>query len=156
MDKQKQFVSLFKPPKNFSPDVGDYFPDFCINYNDLKLLDLIQNEHILLVFLSMECKTCGDALEIIDQYINRHPKINVAMFINVDINTVEELKKYFGQRAHIFSMSKQKMNEELQVFSFPRAYTLNRFGQILKVENCGAEFMLDILVQPLRKIIMKN
>lgn len=154
MNMQASMIgSLFKPPRNFSPEVGDYFSNFDINDNGLRLLDLVRNEHILAIFLSMECKACEVALEVIDQYINERPNINAVIFMNVDANTVDALNTYFHNRARIFSLGKQKMKEELQIFNYPRAYTLNKFGQILKVENCGADFMMDILTRPLRNIL---
>ncbi|MEK5420047.1 hypothetical protein BSK49_07245 [Paenibacillus odorifer] len=155
MNTQTSMIdSLFKPPRNFSPEVGDYLSNFDIDNSDWKLLDLIRNEHILAVFLSMECKACEVAMEVIDDYINQHSNLNVVIFMNVDANTVKELNSYFQNRARVFSLSKQRMKEELLIFNYPKAFTLNKFGQILKAENCGADFMLDILTQPLRKILL--
>ncbi|MNC82552.1 hypothetical protein D3C75_1361110 [compost metagenome] len=63
------------------------------------------------------------------------------------------LEEYFEGEVPIYLLPKLRMKDELRIFSYPRGVTLNIRGEVLRVEVCGAEFVFDMLMQPLRKIL---
>ncbi|PWW42293.1 MULTISPECIES: hypothetical protein [Paenibacillus] len=145
-------MKFFKSPRNFNVEAGDYFKNFVVNESGLKMYDLIKREHLLAIFLSIDCPTCEDSLHIIDSYSLKKPDVNIAVFINADDVTTQLLNDYYKGRIFISSVGKERMKDELQVFSFPRGFMLNKYGQVLRSEVCGADFAMDMLLMPLRKL----
>ncbi|WP_410770745.1 hypothetical protein [Fontibacillus sp. BL9] len=150
----KSHRRFLKKPILDTLDVGDSIANILIdNQAGIYLYDLIENNHLVAVFLSTECDSCETAMEAMEIFHQKNPAINIVAFIHTELSIFIMLEEYFKGKLPVFHLPKIRMNEELRIYSFPRGFTINSQGQVLRVEICGQEFIFDLLRKPLRKLL---
>jgi thiol-disulfide isomerase/thioredoxin len=152
--QEKPHLKFLKKQTAFQLEVGDYIPNVLIDEsNGAFLYDYIKHDHLIVAFLSTECSTCEQAMEVMKSYAGKYPNLNMIAIVHTSLEIYELLKEYLGDSVPLYYMSKSKINEELKIYSYPTGITLNKHGQVLQSEPCGAEFIFDLLKTPLRKIL---
>lgn len=149
---------FLKEPNNFDLNIGDYATNLLIDSEkNVYLFDLIKDKkHMMAVFFNTECSTCELAMETLKSYAIKKPYLNIVAFIHTSSDIFSLLCDYFSSTLILYHIPKKVMNEGMRIYSFPKAFTLNEVGQVLSLEVCGEEFIYDILVLPLRKILQGN
>jgi|GEM_PF-2110195 hypothetical protein len=151
---QSDFISrYFKSPLI----LGDYLPDISIhtlNNGELRLYDLITN-HLFLLCYSVECTSCLESMELLDQFLNQHPsRYNIAILIYCNEEMFDEVQQVFGERvSHIYRVTKHDLTKRMRVMELPSGFVVNRLGQVVETNNCLFMGAFHHIVEPLVKIV---
>lgn len=137
--------------------LGDYLPDISIqtlNQGELRLYDLITN-HLFLLCYSVECTSCLESMEILDQFLEQHHKrYNIVVLIYCKEEMFDEVQQVFGERvSHLYRVTKHDLTKRMRVMELPSGFVLNRLGQVVETNNCLFMGAFDHIVEPLVKIV---
>lgn len=133
--------------------IGDFMPNIRIPNNDsLQLYDFI-TDYLLVATISTTCAPCLPAMEAIDALIQRHPSMNLIIFIDTEEATFEQAKEVFHSSARLYHATDDVMFGELKTRGYPWAYGLNAEGQIITIEHAGSLEFWDKLMAPFRRFM---
>lgn len=153
MSQQDYITKYYKSPIV----LGDYMPDITIqtlNQGELRLYDLITN-HLFLLCFSVECTSCLEAMELLDQFLElNHKRYNIAILIYCNEEMFAEVQDAFNERVpHLYRVTKHDLTKRLRVMELPSGFILNRLGQIVETNNCLTMGAFHHIVEPLVKIV---
>lgn len=127
---------------NYRPSVlqvGELLPNVLIHEKTTYLYDFIKDEYLMILLLSVSCRSCESALESLVEFSKEHTDANVLILIDAPEREKELLETIF-KSYQICSFSSEAMKEQLNTGTIPWLYSIDKEGFIIKSYVCGLDY----------------
>lgn len=119
--------------------VGELLPNVLIQDKQTSLYDYIKDEYLMILLLSVSCKSCESALESLVEFSKEHANANVLILIDAPEKEIELVRTIF-KSFHICSYTSEAMKDQLNTGTIPWLYSIDKEGYIKKSYVCGLDY----------------
>ena len=133
------------------PGLGDYLPSFYVN-DKMNIYEYI-TDYLIVVVLSTTCSPCRDALEVVYEFVNKTPCVNIIMLIDTDTESFVQVKELFEDKINVFTASEEKIRDYFQ--GVPWGVSLNAHGQIVGSYAFDNLEWFEKIIYPVKNLIWK-
>ncbi len=119
--------------------VGEQLPNILIHEKGIYLYDCIKNEYLMVILLSVSCRSCESALESLVEFNNENRDANVLILIDAPEKDIQLLRSVF-ESYRVYSLKSEEMKTHLQTGTIPWLYSINNEGRIVKSYVCGSDY----------------
>ncbi|MEK4439181.1 hypothetical protein [Paenibacillus sp. FSL K6-2862] len=118
---------------------GERLPNIFIRENGTYLYDYIKDEYLMIILLSVSCRSCESALESLLEFSNENKDPNVLILIDAPEKDVHHLRSIF-KGFHVYPFNSEEMKTHLRTGTIPWLYSIDKEGSIIKSYVCGSDY----------------
>ncbi|UTR15691.1 hypothetical protein MM221_03635 [Salipaludibacillus sp. LMS25] len=135
--------------------IGDYLPNIQLKKlrdKQTMLLYTYITDHLVVVLLSETCDLCYDALNGLQEFIQKEPDVNVVILFEGRVEHIQLIESSLPQ-LNVFQVTREQLNEDLRTRGVPWGHCLNAEGQVLTSDVVKHVAHFNELMKPFSKRI---